>query len=330
MKHGSRNDRLCAAGFTLVELLVVIAIIGVLVGLLLPAVQAAREAARRSQCTNNLKQQGLAHLNYESSRGHFPDGLTMEFPGAGWGVSNIHHVLAFMEEAALDNLVDIDPAESANAFFSRNRDFFVQTKIPGLLCPSVSKWEESTADGYRRDYFGCYGGRGHSEATGSRFSPAIDTPLMVNNGVMIDDGMLYINSRIRFGQITDGSSSTFLMGESVLGGWADNPGRVACPAGATGDGWLLHQPPWYRPGNCGSTKDCGYDRTLRGAWQPVNSGTDCLPQLEQNAIPFGSEHPGGCYFVYADGHVEFITDDIDIDLYKAYSTRAKEDGLSGS
>lgn len=323
MNRDRMKANLRRAGFTLVELLVVIAIIGILVALLLPAVQAARESARRIQCTNNLKQQGLAHLNYESARGHFPSGLSIDFPGQGWGLSNIHLVLPYMEETALDGLVDIDPSENANSFFNANREFFIRTKIPGLICPSVSKWPESSAVGFRRDYFGCYGGRGHSKAGASRLPD--DTPLIVDNGVMIDDGILFINSRIKFSKITDGSSKTFLMGESIQGGWAEVSPRMQCPDGG---GWVLGQSPWWRPGNCASEENCGYDRTLRGAVQPVNTLRECAPQIEQNEIPFGSEHAGGCNFVFADGHVEFVTEDIDFDLYQALSTRAKQDGLN--
>lgn len=330
MHTAKRKAKKHGAGFTLVELLVVIAIIGILIALLLPAVQAARESARRMQCTNNLKQMGLSHLNYESARGHFPDGLTIDFPGAGWGVSNIIHVLSFMEEGAVDDLIDVDPSGNANSFFNANKAAFSQMKLPALMCPSVSRWPENNGVGFRRDYFGCYGGRGHSEKEGvaTRADPnGYDTPLTVNNGVMIDDGMLYINSRVKFSQIADGSSKTFLMGESIQGGWADLPGGQQCP---NSDGYTLGQPPWWRPGNCGSEEDCGYDRTLRGAVRPVNELVDCAPQIEQNEIPFGSEHPGGCNFVYADGHVEFIPEDIDFDLYQALSTRAKEDGLGNN
>lgn len=111
--------RSCAAGggFTLVELLVVIAIIGILVALLLPAVQAAREAARRSECANNLKQIGLAALNYESQHKHLPPGGYLE-QGAFWS----GYLLPFMEEGAaadvltLPNIGSRDPAADGLQF----------------------------------------------------------------------------------------------------------------------------------------------------------------------------------------------------------------------
>ena len=99
-------------GFTLVELLVVIAIIGILVGLLLPAVQAAREAARRMQCSNNLKQHGLALLNYESTHKRFPAGFTDYFNanpvGRDGGWSWMAAVLPFMEQNALYQSLDFN------------------------------------------------------------------------------------------------------------------------------------------------------------------------------------------------------------------------------
>src|ERR1700743_2208238 len=89
--------------FTLIELLVVIAIIAVLIALLLPAVQAAREAARRSQCTNNLKQLGLAVHNYESTNGALPPGVVYPSPvdNWGWGPSGMLSLLPFLEQSAL-------------------------------------------------------------------------------------------------------------------------------------------------------------------------------------------------------------------------------------
>ena len=102
----SRNG----SGFTLVELLVVIAIIGVLVSLLLPAVQAAREAARRMQCTNNLKQIGLALHNYESTNKKFPFGKGPSYPGAPVYARWSQHafILPYIEQQNLYNTIDFD------------------------------------------------------------------------------------------------------------------------------------------------------------------------------------------------------------------------------
>lgn len=157
---GKRSGR---RGFTLVELLVVIAIIGILVGLLLPAVQAAREAARRMQCSNNLKQLGLAALNFESAFKRFPPGYlgnnrigTAGLPQQDWntnsGVSHLVYLMPFMEQTAIydpfANNLDLNPdidgvgVPTANAVRYQiwwNQDpvwFAAQYRIGSLLCPT--------------------------------------------------------------------------------------------------------------------------------------------------------------------------------------------------
>ncbi|MEQ8835742.1 MAG: DUF1559 domain-containing protein, partial [Lacipirellulaceae bacterium] len=130
-------------GFTLVELLVVIAIIGVLVGLLLPAVQAAREAARRTQCINNMKQLGLAALNYESANGHFPTyGLALN--GYGSGVAGPNGQPNVKTKARIENLswtYQLMPLMEANNLYELRSQIGVvpellSQRMPGLTCPS--------------------------------------------------------------------------------------------------------------------------------------------------------------------------------------------------
>lgn len=322
-------------GFTLVELLVVIAIIGVLVALLLPAVQAARESARRMQCINNLKQMGLAHLNYEAAHGHFPDGMTLDFedvcnpvPGEGCrGWTHIHHTLNYYEQGAVEQRFDFN-FEGGWLYFFRSlsaeqKAEIENTRISVLLCPSLAKWEETYGNGYRRDYFGCFGGRGHSQATGGRFSGPVDprfTPLVGRRGRVADDGVLYVNSSTKFSEIEDGSSNTFLAGESYHGNLSSAPDYGGCTGGP---------PPWHIGGSGkDEAADVIYGRVLRGTFNPVNFEIDCMIATTENDIPFGSEHPGGCNMVYADGHVEFIQEDIDFNTYQAISTRAAGDDVA--
>lgn len=335
-----RKDALGRAGFTLVELLVVIAIIGILVALLLPAVQAAREAARRMQCTNNLKQLGLAHLNFESAKGHFPDGASYDFsqpcPGSGgcraW--THIHLVLPYFEEGVINDQIEFDTDGGWLNFFrgltEAEKDLFDNARIGALMCPSISKWDEHYGGGYRRDYFGNLGGRGHSSnATVSRANPdGEEQPLNHGHGGMVDDGMLFINSGVRFAEITDGSSHTMLMGECVQGGWANLP-NTTCQTASGDTGYTGGPPEWFRGASGGSETNMAYDRTLRSAIRPLNTVIECMEQLDQNELPFGSEHPGGSTFVFADGHVEFKIDGIDFDVYQGLSTRGKGEDIGG-
>ncbi len=132
------------SGFTLIELLVVIAIIGVLIALLLPAVQAAREAARRAQCTNNLKQIGLALHNYHSANSVFPmgmsknprmNGATMEYRNfVGWPVHAA--ILSFMELQPIYNNINFSLAPESNGFNTAVHNTVRNTLIATFLCPS--------------------------------------------------------------------------------------------------------------------------------------------------------------------------------------------------
>lgn len=323
-------------GFTLVELLVVIAIIGILVALLLPAVQAARESARRMQCTNNLKQMGLAHLNYESARGHFPSGMELDYkagcpPEGCRGWTHIHLTLPYFEQGVIEDTIDFQ-FEGGWLYFFRTlsageRAQLYNSRVSALLCPSLTLWEEHYGNGYRKDYYGCYGGKGHSESDDN--DPSVDptvTPLVGSGGIVADDGILYVNSRTKFSKILDGSSNTFLAGETYFGT------RDSAPGYGTDDGG---PPSWFQGGAGKLPKqNTSYTRALRGTAHPINHEfmckllgspveKPCRRQNTGNEIPFGSQHAGGgCNMLFADGHVSFIVDSIDFDLYQALSTRA--------
>jgi prepilin-type N-terminal cleavage/methylation domain-containing protein len=131
--HRGRRAVQRYAAFTLVELLVVIAIIGILIALLLPAVQAAREAARRSQCTNNLKQIGLALQNYHDQNQTFPFGVRAQ----GWGPSFYVGLLPYMEQTALYQKYDM--IGSNNGYLAGNsylNSVVANVRLPALKCPS--------------------------------------------------------------------------------------------------------------------------------------------------------------------------------------------------
>jgi prepilin-type N-terminal cleavage/methylation domain-containing protein/prepilin-type processing-associated H-X9-DG protein len=292
------NDSDRRAGFTLIELLVVIAIISILVGLILPAVQQAREAARRGQCKNNLKQIGLALQNYHGSRNTFPPGYVSTYDGSGndtgpgWGWASM--ILPELEQTPLQNAISfIQPIESAANTTPR----VVTLNI--FLCPSdtvKSPWEAVTRDLLGNptaticqvaaaNYVGVFGVR----------EPGID-----------GDGVFFRNSFIGFKNITDGTSTTMIVGERSQR-WCE-----ATWVGAVTNAQLF--PPPGSPAVPFTENASGMvlGHTFEG---PPNA-----PGLECN--DFSSQHSGGAHFVFADGHVQFISTSMDKLLFRALSTRA--------
>ncbi|MCR9118949.1 MAG: DUF1559 domain-containing protein [bacterium] len=290
-------------GFTLVELLVVIAIIGVLIALLLPAVQSAREAARRTQCNNNLKQMGLALHNYHDVNKKFPAGTYIEYTGTHCngndcrGDSMYVAILPYVEQENLENQYNYDIVSgwmgSANGTFRSNKSpvFY--------LCPSNGKWSQHEN---RRDYFGITGGK-TLKAHGWR-------------GNSYEDGVFYLNSWTRMADITDGTSTTFAMGEGV------HPCKWGIGDGY-GDGDVGGPAPWYSGGatlkNDPSRVSIG--RVLRCTENAINSDVRTIADDEDNDVPMGSLHPTGSQFLYCDGHVQFVSETIDFNLYQSLSTR---------
>ena len=279
-------------GFTLVELLVVIAIIGILIALLLPAVQAAREAARRMQCTNNLKQMGLAMHMYENAHGSFP-------PGSNWGKPNAQEfgfhcfLLPYIEELGIHEQLDF----SQSILYSLNLE--VAEKISAaFLCPSYSG--EMTEDfspggeGIVTNYLGVMGA-GRSGEDRVNLGP--------HCGSYFLDGIFVPGKRVRVREVRDGMSHTLAIGERTYNlrvwtrgvqfqGAPDNPTAVCVT----------------------STKNIRY---------PINSDPDvyCYAPcptmtLWFNDLFFGSQHPGGALFVFADGSVHFLNDEIRLEVYK--------------
>jgi prepilin-type N-terminal cleavage/methylation domain-containing protein len=181
------------AAFTLVELLVVIAIIGILVALLLPAIQAAREAARRSACSNKLMQLGMAIHGYESAHGVLPAGVTnasgpIRNQPVGQHISWLVHLLPYMEENVVYRHIDLE----AGAYDPKNKDVR-GLSIAGLTCPSEEFQPGSPA---ATSYAGC-----HHE---------VEAPIDEGN-----NGVFFLNSRLRMKDISDGAKYTILAGEKL-------------------------------------------------------------------------------------------------------------------
>jgi prepilin-type N-terminal cleavage/methylation domain-containing protein/prepilin-type processing-associated H-X9-DG protein len=314
----------CRRGFTLIELLVVIAIICVLVALILPAVQAAREAARRAQCTNNLKQIGLALHNYEQIHGGFPPGYSSNWDrvflretGPGWGWASM--ILPQLEQTPIYDQID----------FSRQIQHPTQatirtTLIATYLCPSdnmPASWIAS--DGFIKisngsilelvfplcpvagaNYVGVYG-------VGE---PGVD-----------GDGVFFRNTSVRCAGITDGLSQTLFVGERSIQlqhgrGTASWVGAVPGAGLFSCNSTLIGDPD--ASGSC--VKEDGSGMTLGHTGEGHGPG-DPFSDVNQ----FSSAHGRGAYFLFGDGHVKYLNKSMDYATYKALSTRASSEVVSG-
>jgi prepilin-type N-terminal cleavage/methylation domain-containing protein/prepilin-type processing-associated H-X9-DG protein len=300
--------RRATAGFTLVELLVVIAIIGILVGLLMPAVQAAREAARRAQCANNLKQIGLALNTYENTHRVFPlgrlgcDGMNYG-PCNGAtakqrvGTSGFVMILPQLEQGNLYDSFDFSNGpwltnadeQAAGSWISTNLS--VGAQLPVFRCPSDSSDKTVQL-------------AGHPVAVGSYAlnmgsngpSKKIDgDAVKVNN-----TGVFYYTVAMKRALIRDGMSNTFFVGETIAGHTADSLNRWTCGSRHLDSMRSTDNPLNSRPGIDGILLEI-YGYKTNGA--------------------FGSQHPGSGHFVFGDGHVASIGENIDLATYRALSTR---------
>ncbi|MGB7949626.1 MAG: DUF1559 domain-containing protein, partial [Candidatus Binatia bacterium] len=295
-------------GFTLVELLVVIAIIGVLVALLLPAVQAAREAARRTQCTNNLKQFGVAMLNHHATKKTFPPGSMRDIGGGKPNfrdprVSPHTRLLPYLEEQALYDIVDWTYGWESDV-----HTVLRKTNVPGFACPSKdnndaayyyvgNQWKTGPGE-YATHYVGVLGAKGL--IPGSRDNYDVDNSTAQHGG-FATNGILIRDRAISAAKVTDGLSKTFLMGEMA---W--DIGEFEAWMGGLSPGWQNSM-------------------TTKNVLHPLNSYKYDLQfnQLFINDTSFGSEHAGrGAHFLMGDGSVHFLSEDIQLDLLKSFASRA--------
>ncbi len=317
-------------GFTLVELLVVITIIGILIALLLPAVQAAREAARRVQCQNNLKQIGLALHNYHSQYNCFPALEAISIPEQCGTNNNCRGapvyvvLLPFIESENLDGLYDYNSPRGWNRWAgwgSAEPDVFTNplayTRLGFYQCPSDDRSREWSC---QRVYFAVVGG-------GPLPAEAIS-----GYGNVWTNGLFTYNRWRRFADISDGSSSTFAFGESIhrsfigIGtGYGTNTGGPVAwwTGGACQGGGSQDLPHCMHP----ATHTSG--RNARNTRYPINYTIPNMTISYENDAPFGSFHSGGAHFSFADGHVSFINDTIDMSAYQALGTRAGGEIISG-
>jgi prepilin-type N-terminal cleavage/methylation domain-containing protein len=276
------------AAFTLVELLVVIAIIGILVALLLPAVQAAREAARRTSCQNNLKQIALAAHNYHDTTGKLPPASTNP---ALSGSSGFAAILPHLEQANLYTLYDFSQGNSAPA-----NQAAVSQRIPTYVCPSCVFARSVPITGCDAN----------NRAPGTyAFCTGAQDPWGANDGAIATASTPQTN----FASILDGTSNTFLVGESHWNfrdyQWAASP-PTPC-SGQVRGGFTY----WSSPYPLATAF------TTRGPFNPKAMAGDST-----RLSNFRSNHPGGVNMANVDGSIRFVSETIDHAALDAAATRA--------
>ena len=336
---GSWRVRRPRVGFTLIELLVVIAIIAVLIALLLPAVQSAREAARRIQCTNNLKQIGLAMHNYESVNG--------VFPGFGGGLVDIvtfngfsaqARLLPFMEQAQLNNAI--------------NFQVKVLSFVPGVGFP-VSPAHRTAITTVVSSYLCPSDGQPGLTVPGYYTFPSAGTNYAVNGGTgqglnadvrWPTDGVVWNQSAVRIADIVDGTSNTILAAEMIRGAGSNGPNAGRHPefrrSASRGDirsvaGGQGYIPPLINPdldqlaaiatswrGDRGNSWFIGTAaQGLFLAYHLPNSRSPDIFIHGQGYLAARSLHPGGLNVLLGDGSVRFVKDTINPFTWRALATR---------
>lgn len=315
-------------GFTLVELLVVIAIIGILVGLLLPAVQAAREAARRMQCSNNLKQMGLAMHNYESTHKRFPPG---NLAGA-WstGISVHARLLPYLEQGNSYVLVDF-----SEAYNHPKNDLARLQQVSTFLCPSDISGSLPAALGGKNNY---YANAGTSLMAGS---PPTD-PADPNFGLSAPTGVFFRDSRIGSRDITDGLSFTAAFSEKLLGDGNNGiataisdtfrPGTFpATPDAAVADCFAVDVSDLSKQGvsNVGAPWLWAYHSTTMYYHIAPPNTRSCMYPPGRIMTTAGSRHAGGVQVLLCDGSVQFLSQSLDLSIWRGLGTRQGGEVLSG-
>jgi len=332
-------------GFTLIELLVVIAIIAVLIALLLPAVQSAREAARRAQCSNNLKQLGLAIANYESANGSFPSGAIQDATApvncalTGFNFTFFALSLGYMENTPIYNAINFSVPAGGHTFLGSidagaiNNTAMI-ARINSFVCPSdfdQTPYPYGTAPGQSTNGYSQSSYAGSAGTfdiwhwwCGCPPSPPYGGSCPSANYTQVaSDGVFFYNTAFRVSAISDGLSNTIFVGEFAR--FKNDPDQIfntwsraawfgsnysATTSRAEGMASVIpriNAP--FQPNN---------DSTFPSTYLPTgdvdgwlfNSGSADYRQLGQ--FGFRSQHPGGANFLFGDGSVHFLKETIDM------------------
>ena len=336
-------------GFTLIELLVVIAIIAILIALLLPAVQQAREAARRSTCKNNLKQIGIALHNHHDTFGSFPPGsIDDDGRQLAWSV----YILPQMDQGPV-----YETLKTGGAWFfhkggtplkvpdgcttatnptdqtcvSLHTDINVlrgnatllsafQTTLPAYVCPSDTL-AAADNNGYgKSNYQGCAGSIIANPANAANTWNTCAQPKgNVQNGVLVYSNDNLNGYAYQFRDITDGASNTIFVGEVTASGLDDTGTSNSSRQVSASVNASRNFPKWTggdQEGNCGQ----GFWGSVGLKLTNVNMFINRRTGLESSAA-FGSQHTGGAQFLFGDGTVRFISENIDLNAYQALGGR---------
>jgi prepilin-type processing-associated H-X9-DG protein len=305
---------------TLVELLVVIAIVGVLIALMLPAIQAARESARRASCLNNMKQLGIASLNYHGDHTKFPIGAREPIFENGRptrGTNLWVELLPYFEQNGLHEKWD----------YSDNRNNVAggpgatQAQIIEiLLCPTdplPARVLESTAapsktPSWSAGYFGMssYGGNAGKRSVNMGAPPDF---LGISR-----DGIFFLDSTVCLKGITDGSSKTLLLGERFHEDAEFDRLNPALRPGTESIGGMGR---WGFVANAGAMAHVTLHTPVKINYQTPPG----VKQLFDRVCAFGSGHPGGANFAFADGRARFVAEELPLENLQALSTRKGEE-----
>ncbi|MBP3530272.1 MAG: DUF1559 domain-containing protein [Thermoguttaceae bacterium] len=316
------GGKVCRFGFTLVELLVVIAIIGILIGLLLPAVQAAREAARRMQCTNNLKQLGLAIHNYVDADGTYlpPGGIDAQH--GTWAIA----LFPYIEEAAYAS----EYTWGANYPFNSgdNNTLLAGKRFNAYTCPSDEPRKSSFNGFEHHNYVACVGSTGIYQCdynTNGAIGWVTEYNGVVNRGAAFnirgDDKRF--DAPVALSAITDGTSNTMAFSETIQGSWTGSGTNDL--RGLIWYGMSTIYSAYYTPNP--SNPDYFHDSFKQTSHDPERfplDGYKTVPTSGSTSkavfLSARSNHSGGVNVSMVDGSVRFVSDTVNRETWQALST----------